>query len=531
MHSLSSPDMVVKNRKLGFLIWQFISSTSIFIIFKFLLLSPLLPPSKTPIIAAIFAFIVFNISQLLFSASFAFLSSPHPVRAASPLQLLLALLRPSSSSATDFRSSAKLSLSFLLFLAAAAVSGFLAIGSVCCAYGVDGLQMIGRVGFRGFAFGFLYGLLYILKQRWILDFPIIQRPPFFSFKMGLPSAITRALRLSGVYYLFSALLLVLLPDQIKSQLTMREFIYEEIVFYMGTFAVLLCWELNHHLHKVLLTKRCVFAPPKGSAAAETNPSELLLATLEESPPASLLQYLAYLDLCMVCQNNVDTWRRAAFFEETGETYKRVVAVCLRPLLQLASKLAESLECCSAGTYKQPNPLQQQQDPQSDLKFCESLNHFQLYAWCAQAAASVTAHSRKEDRLGVAQLSGSNAAIISTLLSCLLAVEAFMGKKTNLQPSHHFMGPAGIKWATLSGGRREIKTLKKRGGSQYSKAYAIADVLRTSVYCVVCAFHDEMMTSAKGGSLDKDWVINTKPLFGTHELLAQKLRLFLDFQAT
>lgn len=129
------------------------------------------------------------------------------------------------------------------------------------------------------------------------------------------------------------------------------------------------------------TKRYIFAPPKGSAAAETNPSEPLLAALEESTPKSLPQYLAYLDLCLVCDNNVDIWRRAAFFEETGETYKKVVAVCLRPLEHLAANIV-GLESVSVDkTYQQAIQFQSPVVSERDSMCSEPFNNSQVQKHC------------------------------------------------------------------------------------------------------------------------------------------------------
>ncbi|KAL9407338.1 hypothetical protein Peur_004310 [Populus x canadensis] len=587
------PELVSKNRFLGFLIWQTFTSTTIYFLTKLFLLAFFNTPKFSPsqLCFSLLKFFTFTFSNLLFSSSLSILSSPQSLPYASPLQLAAGLVRfafVSSPAEPEFRRRALVSARFVVFVVVAGISGAL---SVVCLCGFDGFELIARLGFRGFVFGVLYGLFDVYKKRWVLEFPIIQvsdcsyfffalssetyfvslkeasynfhfesaykcvfikmmssgfsnysseiwllfnwlffRPLFYSFKMGLPLAIKRALKLSNVAYLFLSVLQVFLPQQFKSGGTMGQFITEQIILYIGSFSVVFCWELSHHLHQVLHTKRFLFAPPKGSAAAETNPSEPLLAALEESIPDSLPQYLAYLDLCMVCENNVDTWRRAAFFEETGETYKRVVAACLRPLEQLASNLSEGLEGCFVDKAHQlSNQLQSPTDSQRDSRHCEPLNNFQKYAWCARAVASLTAWSHEEDRFGVAQLTGSNAAVTSTLISSLLAVEAFMGKKTSLQPQH-LVGPAAIKWNTPNTGRRDVVTTKKQGGPLHAKAYAMADVLRTSVYSIVSTFHDEMFTSNKAGLLEKDWVIKSKPLFGTYELLVQKLHHFLDFRA-
>lgn len=129
---------------------------------------------------------------------------------------------------------------------------------------------------------------------------------------------------------------------------------------------------------MLHTKRSVFAPPKGSAAAETNPSEPLLAALEESTPKSLLQYLAYLDLCMVCEGNVDPWRRAAFFEESGETYKRVISVCLTPVEQFTRNVCEVLESSPVDNSLQlSHQLRSPNEQLADSKVYESFDDFQV----------------------------------------------------------------------------------------------------------------------------------------------------------
>ncbi|XP_028191477.1 uncharacterized protein LOC114377243 isoform X2 [Glycine soja] len=443
-------ELVLKNRFLSYLIWQSIHSSLIFISLLSFFTSPHYP---------FLSFLLFLPSHLLFSATLSFIASPHP--------------RP------------RFTLS-LLFATVSAFSAALSLSAAAPA--AHTLPGVSRLGFRGFLVGSLFGAHYVFKRRWVLHFPIIQRPPFFSFKMGVPSAARRALKLSVVASIFSGILLELLPHPFNySVAATGRFFTEQITSFAATFAIFFSWELTHHLHWVLHTKRFIFAPPKGSAVAETNP-------------------------------------------KTSETYKRVIVVCLKPLEHLATKLGEGLGNPVDKATQLSNQLLSPTDARPDLKHIEELHNFQLYAWCSRTAASLTACSRKDDKFGVAQLSGSNAAVVSTLLSCLLAVENFMGKKTNLQSPNQLLGPAGIKWATVNSGRVDVAA-GKRSGPVNSKAYAIADVLKISIYQIVSAFHDEMLAGAKASLLEKDWVTNGKPLFGTREMLIQKLCLFLDFRAT
>ncbi|KAM7266707.1 hypothetical protein ACFE04_004604 [Oxalis oulophora] len=365
--------VVSSKRLIGFMIWQSITSTLIFIIYKTLIF--LNSTTTTTLTTLIITLLTFQLSQFIFSLSLTILSSPNSIRPASPLQLLsslfrLLLLSSSSDDDDDFiRKKVKLSLSFILFIAAASFSGFVAVLSLCLRRISDDDIDVARLGFKGFTIGLLYAVVFLWNNRWVLDFPIVQRAPFFSFKIGLPLAATRALKFS-ILSLVCSWLQTLLLDK-KIQLIRGNHFADSIIFISASFIMFLCWELNYHLHRVLHTKRFKFAPLQGSAAAETNPSEPLLSALEESIDGTLLQYLAYLDLRLVCESNVDIWRRAAFFEETSETYKRVITVCLKPLEQLASKLGK-LESSSHLS----NQLLLPSTPNLDSNYSEPLNDIQ-----------------------------------------------------------------------------------------------------------------------------------------------------------
>lgn len=80
---------------------------------------------------------------------------------------------------------------------------------------------------------------------------------------------------------------------------------------------------------------------------------------------------------MVCETNVDIWRRAAFFEETGETYKRVISISLKPLEQFALNLGEGLEGAVDVASQLSKQLLPPKDSHFDIKQLETLKNFQV----------------------------------------------------------------------------------------------------------------------------------------------------------
>ena len=187
------PEMVVKNRFLGFLIWQSIPSTFVFFLFK-IFVSAIFSVSGSnsssgtsnpsapfaSMFTGFFTFLTFHLSQLLFSASLSLLASPQLERPAAPLELTFGLVRflvvsggdnaSSTSAFNDFRRRATVSLYLLLFVVATAISGSLAAVSICWGKS-DGLRSAWHTGL---SMGLIYGAFYVYNKRWVLTFPIIQ---------------------------------------------------------------------------------------------------------------------------------------------------------------------------------------------------------------------------------------------------------------------------------------------------------------------------------------------------------------------
>eukprot|EP00897_Mesotaenium_endlicherianum_P010704 jgi/Mesen1/9662/ME000671S09023 len=421
-----------------------------------------------------------------------------------------------------------------------------------------------------------------------------QRAFFFRVKLGFPQAAHAALRLS--------LLFALLLRGISAA---ASFFPSTRLAHAGgarcpgllqafhaTTLLVFCWEMGSYLLEVVLTERCVFAPPLGSTAADTSPSDMLLAALAfTGRKAPVIRHLALMDLCHVAEETASSWRRAALFEETGgaATYSRVVGLCTGHLDALTVGIQEAMRGPSAQQQPLAGDLTRVQmlGPGGPPSMKESLTpgavqpvfrHYQACAWSARAAAALTGASRTEDQYGTAQLAGCNASVVSSLLSALLAVEAFQGRPAARAPQGASRGgprfggssssasagsarnwPSPLRdlralvssfvvlvlpasWASLAGAAAGPAL---RQSARHVPARAMEDVLRGGLYRIVAAFGEEMraaefrrrlgggmvggaaeLAEEKGGD---EWLPAGQPLFGTRHAHAEKLALLLDYR--
>lgn len=545
---------VEAKRWLRCLIWQAAGSTAVWILWQTMFSGH---SDRylwfVPSVWSSFWFLVFLASQVLFLLGKVFVTTCQEKEAASALDLVSGVWKLTWNSlvgaswepeaARYLSSKISTTRDQIIFTFLCAISGFLSLVSLASTQIVP--PNILNIGVRGAALGLVYACLHFYQKKQVLSFPIIQRSFGYSLKIGSSRVVVSSVKLAVVVVPVAEIFAGFVSSESKQ--SVREiladglslFIWQQIVFVFGAIFATVCWELCHHFVQVILTRRHVFAPPLGSTLAETQPSEQLLSMLEDVESPSLAQHLAYLDLCIVAESNVDTWRRTAFFEESGETYKRIISACLGPLDNLTLRLVKGLEIfeTKSGDFLKQHVQSQGLNKKSESSSIKEIfRDMQLCAWCARTVASLTATSHLEDRYGVAQLSGCNKATLSSLLSCLLVVEVYLGRRSSAR-GVGFVGPNSIKWTVPSQGPVDVSRRKGspfgKGSAMHKKAYALADILRTSVYQIIAAFGEEMVVgsgSGKGVAIaERDWLSQTTPLYGTHEMHLQKLGLFLEYR--
>ncbi|KAL3700900.1 hypothetical protein R1sor_018922 [Riccia sorocarpa] len=551
-------------------VWQAVIATCLWCCWEAVIF-PLLSPSSNeprqfsflPSLWALIRFLSFQVSQLLFLAGQTFVSAPEEADTVSLIDIIGQLTKLAwragvgrsrgdhfASDVAELRRKIRTFLDYCSFTFACVLSGVLGFCSLL-SFTYSPAKRLSALdsGIRGAVLGLLYVGWQFYHARVTLRFPIIQRLLYFAFKLGIPGALETSLYAAAFMLPLgevSSLILQSGPtgsSRNTQGIQLLTILKHQLLLSAAAFFVVFCWDSCHHLIQVIQTKRHVLAPPLGSSAAETDPTELLLMVLEESEPGSLVQYHAYLDLCLVAESNVDTWRRAAFFEETGDTYKRLIGACLKKLDGLTIRLAQGLEVGEAEKNAEFLKQQMQPSPGDNRQYAFHLGNVKAYfrdsqvcTWSARTVASLTAASRFEDRYGVAQLHGCNTAVVSSLLSCLLVIEVYLGRRSNARGVTFV--PNSIKWTLPSRGAF-TEVGKKQGypfGKRtimHKKAYAMADVLRTSLYQIVSVFGEEMIQVGSGGRgttiAERDWLSCQKPLYGTHEMHLQKLGMFLQYR--
>lgn len=101
--------------------------------------------------------------------------------------------------------------------------------------------------------GCIYGFFLRLGKSSIGSYAYllnVQRPLFFSFKIGLPSSLKQALMLSCISFVCTTIFMLFIPEKFQTTSGMGKLLVEQITFFIGIFIISFCWEQSCHLLQV-----------------------------------------------------------------------------------------------------------------------------------------------------------------------------------------------------------------------------------------------------------------------------------------
>eukprot|EP01103_Thecamoeba_quadrilineata_P019421 TRINITY_DN785_c0_g1_i1.p1 TRINITY_DN785_c0_g1~~TRINITY_DN785_c0_g1_i1.p1 ORF type:complete len:489 (+),score=50.50 TRINITY_DN785_c0_g1_i1:2-1468(+) len=275
----------------------------------------------------------------------------------------------------------------------------------------------------GSLLGFIYSIAFILRNEFVLNFPRVQKEPFFRYKERFPE-IAKSSLLWTLSFFTSFLGLQMLHSLFFPQrigLDNGLFFSLPIVFDSGSSVghgvwgsvsaqvtlasifLLVCWRSLFHLIEVHFTQNFRFG----------DTSDLLEGL---SSPTRLVQNWAYQDLHQLTFYFPQR-RRLLFSNDVSQARLPACTVIVQNSCRILEDLSIALE----------------QQKEFGIDASAILMHTRLFMWAAESLGYLVASSRKEDTYGLVQK--DLARVLDVLLRCLAAVSQSSPIKVSRVDTH------------------------------------------------------------------------------------------------
>lgn len=408
----------------------------------------------------------------------------------------------------------------------------------CQASAIVGLQLLQPAGslkagrqplwMFGAVLGATYAVVYLIRGKNVLSFPVLQRQRYFRVKQRLPAMCKATLLYSSVALALSIAACWLTRTQPWPSLGAAAAAWRSAALLVWG------WSAGAHMLEVVFTERVAMADD--SDPAPTGP---LLAALQHSDP--IVQDWCLQDLTAVAEGAAGCAnRRAALFaDETGASgWCPLSRYCLTELRDFVGVMASALPAvqssASSGSGVRWNTLQlsaaggQAASRAQDLALWHmQARHYRL-VWCLRSLSGLAAVGLQLDKFGLLQLSHPNLAdVLSTLLGVVLVLRAYV-KSTSAIPSRPSSKLAHALSCLLSGSSLSSSSGCGGDGSSSeaaaqhhvdSAALSLLDVAQTCVYRITATY----------GAVLGSVVAGAVPVVGTAAESCALLQTFLDYE--